>query len=72
LPDRNQRHLILSDEVLEAVANGQFHIATMNNVAEGILHLTGRSLEEINRLAEARLSTFKLTLEANLPKVFNI
>jgi predicted ATP-dependent protease len=72
LPDRNQRHLILSDEVLEAVANGQFHIATMNNVAEGILHLTGCSLAEINRLAEARLGTFKLTLEDNSPKVFHI
>ena len=72
LPDRNQRHLILSDEVVEAVANGQFHIATMNNVAEGILHLTGCSLAEINRLAEARLGTFKLTLEDNSPKVFHI
>ena len=71
MPARNVRHLILSDAVVEAVANGQFHIATMNNVAEGILHLTGQSLAEINRLAEARLTTFKLTLEANLPKVFN-
>lgn len=71
IPERNMRHLMLSDEVVEAVAKGQFHIATMNNVAEGIMHLTGHSLDELNRLAEVRLTTFKLTLEANLPKVFN-
>ncbi|MDZ4213079.1 MAG: AAA family ATPase [Methylotenera sp.] len=70
IPQRNKRHLMLSDEVVAAVANGQFHIATMNNVAEGILHITGHSLEEINSLAEVKLSAFKLTLEANLPKIF--
>ncbi|MDP1766109.1 MAG: AAA family ATPase [Methylotenera sp.] len=70
IPRRNMRHLMLSDEVVEAVANGQFHIATMNNVAEGVLHITGHTLEEINSLAEVKLSAFKLTLEANLPKIF--
>ena len=68
LPARNMRHLMLSDEVIDAVAAGQFEITTMNNVAEGILHLTGHSLLEVNRLAEASLSKFKLTLEANLPQ----
>lgn len=70
IPKRNMRHLMLSDEVVEAVANGQFHIATMNNVAEGVLHITGHSLEEINSLAEVKLCAFKQTLEANLPKIF--
>lgn len=70
IPKRNMRHLMLSDEVIDAVASGQFHIATMNNVAEGISHLTGCSLATVNRLAEARLNTFKATLEANLPKIF--
>ncbi|MDP2071914.1 Lon protease family protein [Methylotenera sp.] len=70
IPQRNKRHLMLSDEVVAAVANGQFHIATMNNVAEGVLHITGHTLQEINKLAEARLNTFKKTLEANLPKIF--
>ena len=70
IPQRNMRHLMLSDEVVNAVTNGQFHIATMNNVAEGVAHLTGYSLDQINRLAETRLSTFKQTLETNLPKIF--
>ncbi len=68
LPARNIRHLMLSDEVIEAVAAGQFEIATMNNVAEGILHVTGHSLAEVNRLAEASLGQFKLTLETNIPQ----
>jgi hypothetical protein len=59
---------MLSDEVVEAVASGQFHIATMNNVAEGILHITGHTLSDLNRIAETTLRTFKLTLEQNLPK----
>jgi predicted ATP-dependent protease len=68
IPQRNMRHLMLSDEVVEAVASGQFHIATMNNVAEGILHITEHTLSDLNRIAETTLRTFKLTLEQNLPK----
>ena len=68
IPERNMRHLILSDEVIEAVKNSQFHIATMNNVADGIAHITGRSLQELNSLAESVLSNFKHTLESNTPK----
>lgn len=69
IPERNVRHLILTDEVIDAVTNGQFHIATMNNVAEGISHITGYSLEVLNKIAEAKLASFKQTLETNLPKI---
>ncbi len=69
IPKRNMRHLMLSDEVISAVADGQFHIATMNNVAEGIMHLTGYDLPAINKMAELKLMSFKQTLEANLPKI---
>jgi predicted ATP-dependent protease len=68
IPERNMRHLMLSDEVIEAVATGHFHISTMNTIADGIAHLTGRSLQELNGLAELALQGFKQTLEANLPK----
>lgn len=71
IPARNMRHLMLSDEVVEAVANGQFHVATMNNVADGILHMTGCTLDEVNQLAKVRLVEFKKTLEANLPKILS-
>ena len=68
IPGRNVRHLILADEVVEAVAQGQFHINTMNNVAEGILLLTGHTLEAVSVLATETLASFKLVLEQNLPK----
>jgi predicted ATP-dependent protease len=68
IPGRNVRHLILADEVVEAVAQGQFHINTMNNVAEGILLLTGHTLEVVSVLATETLASFKLVLEQNLPK----
>jgi predicted ATP-dependent protease len=68
IPERNLRHLVLSDEVIDAVGNGQFHIATMNTIADGIAHLTGQSLQQVNYLAEQKLHDFKQTLEANLPK----
>jgi predicted ATP-dependent protease len=68
VPERNMRHLMLSDEVIQAVIDGQFHIFTMNNVADGIAVLTGKTLQELNSLAEAVLSSFKRTIEANLPK----
>ncbi len=68
IPERNMRHLMLSDEVIQAVVNGQFNIVTMNNIADGIQHLTGNTLQELNGLAEVVLHGYKQTLEANLPK----
>lgn len=67
MPERNMRHLMLSDEVIDAVKAGQFKIITMNTVADGIAELTGQSLQALNSLAEAVLREFKQTLEANAP-----
>jgi predicted ATP-dependent protease len=41
IPQRNRRHLMLSPEVTQAVAQGQFHIYTAEHVSEGIELLTG-------------------------------
>ncbi|ACT47929.1 Lon protease family protein [Methylotenera mobilis] len=68
MPERNMRHLMLSDEVIQAVEQGQFHIATMNNVADGIQYLTGHSLQSVNVMAEVVLKDFKIILETNFPK----
>ncbi|MBM3350483.1 MAG: ATP-dependent protease [Betaproteobacteria bacterium] len=68
IPERNMRHLILSDEVILAVAHGQFKIMTMNTVSDGISQLTGQSLQQLNQLAEKVLSRFKRTLETNTPR----
>ena len=68
MPERNMRHLMLSDEVIQAVTNKQFKIVTMNTIADGVAQLMGHNLSEVNNLAEAALRKFKQTIETNLPK----
>lgn len=41
IPARNQRHLMLSPAVVDAVAAGRFHVYTAQHVSEGIALLTG-------------------------------
>lgn len=41
IPARNQRHLMLSRAVVQAVRDGQFHIHCAHHVGEGIALLTG-------------------------------
>jgi predicted ATP-dependent protease len=41
IPERNRRHLMLADEVVQAVAQGRFHVYTAEHVSEGIELLTG-------------------------------
>lgn len=43
IPARNQRHLMLSSEVADAVERGLFHVYTMQHVSEGIALLTGEA-----------------------------
>jgi predicted ATP-dependent protease len=43
IPSENVEDLMLRDEVIEAVARGQFHIYPVATVAEGIAMLTGVS-----------------------------
>jgi len=41
IPARNQHHLMLDQEVLQAVERGQFHVHTVEHVNAGIALLTG-------------------------------
>ena len=41
IPARNKRHLLLHDEVVQAVAAGKFHIYAITHALEGIALLTG-------------------------------
>jgi lon-related putative ATP-dependent protease len=41
MPVKNLKHLMLRDEVIEAVKSGQFHILAVNTIDEGIQVLTG-------------------------------
>lgn len=66
IPEANVRHLMLNDEVIEAVESGQFHIWAVKTVDEGIELLTGMKAgkrgktgrypeDSINGRVEARL-----------------
>lgn len=48
IPKSNQQHLLLNDEVLEAVKAGSFNIYTVENVSEALELLTGYPLGERN------------------------
>jgi predicted ATP-dependent protease len=41
IPHRNRRHLMLERKVVEAVANGRFHIHSAEHAGEGMELLTG-------------------------------
>ena len=49
IPSANQRHLMLSDEIVEAVESGQFHIWSVDTIFEGIELLTGKPAGKPNR-----------------------
>ncbi len=66
IPETNMRHLMLNDEVVEAVESGQFHVWAVKTIDEGIELLTGVKAgkrgktgrypkNSINALAETRL-----------------
>jgi predicted ATP-dependent protease len=66
IPASNARHLMLREDVVEAVAAGQFHIFTVRTIDEGIALLTGRQAGErgpdgtfpegsVNALVQGRL-----------------
>ena len=41
MPARNRRHLMLHERVVQAVAQGHFHIHMANQVGDGLALLTG-------------------------------
>lgn len=68
IPSRNQQHLMLDDAIVQAVADGMFHIYTVSNVLTGIEHLTGMAAgspdEDGNYRAETVMGRVQRTLEA--------
>ncbi|MCZ6637193.1 MAG: ATP-binding protein, partial [Alphaproteobacteria bacterium] len=69
IPSANVKHLMLRNDVIEAVAEGSFHIWPIDSIDQGIALVTGREAGErgadgefppnsINGLVEARLTAF--------------
>lgn len=79
IPKRNQRHLLLDDEVVQAVKDGQFQIITIDHVLEGIQLLVNVEAGEkdasgsyapntVMGHAQAVLAEYRKTLETNQPQ----
>jgi predicted ATP-dependent protease len=79
IPRRNQRHLLLDQEVIAAVQAKQFHIIVIDHVLEGIEYLTGMQAGTQNHLgiypentvlgfAQKTLANYRKTLESNQAK----
>jgi len=58
IPQANLKHLMLREDVVQAVADGRFAVYAVSTVDEGIERLTGVPADEIHRRVEARLEGF--------------
>jgi len=58
IPQANVKHLMLREDVVQAVADGQFAVYPVSTVDEGVALLTGRPAAEIHARVEARLREF--------------
>ncbi len=64
VPARNQRHLMLSPQVVDAVAQGRFHIHAARHVSEGIALLTGQDHAQVLARAEQTLRDYRRACQA--------
>lgn len=64
IPKTNVRHLMLNQEVVDAVAEGQFHVYAVETVDEGIAILTGQEPETIHQAVDERLRSLAEAIAA--------
>ncbi|RDY24110.1 ATP-binding protein [Romboutsia maritimum] len=58
IPKNNSRNLVLQDEVMNAIKDGEFHIYTVERVEEAVEILTDFKFEEIKKLVKEKLYKF--------------
>lgn len=58
VPAANTQHLMLSDEVVEAVRRRRFHVWAVRSVDEGIELLTGRRAAQVHGLVAERFADY--------------
>jgi predicted ATP-dependent protease len=64
IPKSNAQHLMLREDVVEAVATGKFRVHAVATIDEGIELLTGRTATQIHAAVEARLHGFATRAKA--------
>ncbi|MGL4544317.1 MAG: AAA family ATPase [Plesiomonas sp.] len=68
LPESNLRHLCLSDEVVEAVKEGAFHLYAVEHASEALSLLTGVPFDTEDEEKESLLNLIQLRIDqVNLP-----
>ncbi|MDH3444186.1 MAG: AAA family ATPase [Deltaproteobacteria bacterium] len=56
IPESNVRHIVLREDVVQAVAQGQFHVYPVRTIDEGLANLTGQpTADRINDTVRDRL-----------------
>lgn len=64
LPAANRRHLMLADEVVEAVREGKFHVWTASRVEEALELLSGEPADVVHSRVAERLAQFAELVKA--------
>jgi len=72
IPKSNEEELILTDEVLEAIDNGLFHIYPVSHVDEGIEILTGIPAGEIKKDGTYPVGTINYLVEHKLFELYQL
>ncbi len=72
IPKVNERHLMLKEEVLEAVRAGQFHVWSVETVAQGIEILTGSAAGERNKSGRFPKGTLFYQVELALKRMHDL
>ena len=68
IPQRNRHHLMLSHEVVEAVAQGKFHIYSADHASEGAALLMNTPFETVLALSQTVLQTYRQLCKASLAR----
>ena len=68
IPIQNVKNLSLSDEVIEAVKNGKFHVYAISTIDEGIEILTGVPAGKKNKFGQFPSGTVNYLVQEKLKK----
>jgi predicted ATP-dependent protease len=66
IPRRNRHHLMLSHAVVDAVAQGRFHIYSADHASEGAALLMNTPFETVLSLSQSVLQTYRQLCQATL------
>nr|MBP7913425.1 ATP-dependent protease [Proteocatella sp.] len=58
IPIQNVKNLMLRDDIIKSVEEGQFHIYAISNVEEGLQILTGLTIAKIDEKVKAAFKKF--------------